>query len=117
MDEQNIDSAPPQKKPKKTSIILLSSLCIILYAINSFLSFLTIDISNIKGSAAIQQAALFGAISAQLTINLVVPLFLVGLFQLHKAFRNFRSIVKIFLWASLVLLFLNFVTIFQKGIG
>ena len=112
MNEQNIDSALPQEKPKKTSKILLSSLSVILYAINCFLSFLTTDFSNIRG-----QAAFYGTISGLLIINLVVPLFIVGLFQLHKAFRNFRSIVKIFLWASLILLLLNLVKIFQQGIG
>jgi len=101
MDEQNIDSALPQEKPKKASKILIA-LSVILYAINCLLSYAATDFSNIKGSAELN-----GTIIAQMTINLLMPLFIVGLFQLRSAFRNFRSIVKIFFWASLVLLFLN----------
>jgi hypothetical protein len=103
MDEKNVDSALPQEKPKNTSTILLTSLSVVLYAINCLLSFVATDISKIEG-----QAELYGTISGLLIINLFVPLFLIGLFQLHKAFRNFRSIVKIFLWASMLLLLLNF---------
>ena len=103
MDEQKTDSDIPQEKSKKTSKKLLISLSVILYAINCLLSFTATDISKMAG-----QAELYGTISGLLILNLLIPLFIVGLFQLHKAFRNFRSIVKIFLWASLVLLFLNF---------
>jgi len=102
MDEQNIDSALPQEKPKKASKILIA-LNVILYAINCLLSYAAIDFSNIRGTAELN-----GTIIAQMTINLLIPLFIVALFQLRRAFRNFRSIVKIFFWASLVLLFLNF---------
>ena len=102
MDEQNVDSALPQEKPKKASKILIA-LSVILYAINCLLSFAATDISNIRGSAELN-----ATIIALMIVNLLMPLFIVGLFQLRRAFRNFRSIVKIFFWASLVLLLLNF---------
>ena len=102
MDKQNNDSALPQEKPIKASKILIA-LSVILYAINCLLSFATTDFSNMKGSAEVNVT-----ITGLLIINLLVPLFIVGLFQLSRAFRNFRSIVKIFFWASLILMFLNF---------
>jgi len=101
MNKQNIDSALPQKKPKQASKILIA-LSVILYVINFLLGFAVTDFSNIKGSAA-----LYGTIIGLLLIYLLVPLFFVGLFQLHRSFRNFRSILKIFCWASLIFLCLN----------
>lgn len=47
----------------------------------------------------------------------LVPLIVVGIFQLFKKFRNFSSRIKIFFWVSLIIFVEKFVTILKYTYG
>ncbi|WP_193162456.1 hypothetical protein [Microbulbifer hainanensis] len=116
MSQDNIYSAPQAEvtrnsEPKKRSKLLIA-FSILLVVINGFLT-----VPLIRIPEALPQASAQGYVIGQLSSVILIPFLIVGLFQIGKGFRNPASRVKVFFWASVVILlskFGNLLTLLQS---
>ena len=78
----------------KPGIILLI-ICGLIFAVNLFLSVILAPIT--EGGASYAIGHIVGG-------TIIMPVFIVGLFQIGKKYRNNRSRVKMFTWLSVIVL-------------
>jgi hypothetical protein len=86
------------EKPEKASKVLII-LCVLLVCVNTMVSLALVDIPDQVPLTNEAKGRIAGDISA----SVILPLLVVGVFQIRQRFRNWKSRVKIVFWTSLVI--------------